>query len=55
MKELVIFIGLLTGNIIAQAFMDGPLALALERSYFQGIALFAYWLCTKVIGKENEN
>ncbi len=52
MKELVVFIGLLTGNIVTQSLMDGPMSTAFERSYFQGMALFAYWLCTKVIGKE---
>lgn len=52
MKELVVFIGLLTGNMFTQSFMDGSMSTAFERSYFQGIALFTYWLCTKVIGKE---
>ena len=55
MKEIAVFIGLLSGNLIAELLTTGLYMQALERSYFQGLALFAYWLCTKVIGKENDS
>lgn len=50
MKELVVFIGLLSGNFMVQALTTEMYTVALERSYFQGIALFAYWACTKFLG-----
>ena len=52
MKELAVFIGLLSANFIVEALTTELYMVAVERSYFQGIALLTYWLCTKVIGNE---
>ena len=49
MKILTVFFGLALANFMVQFFTQELYYLALERSYFQGIALFTYWLwlCTE--------
>lgn len=55
MRELRVFILLVIANFFAQAIMSGDYFLAIERSYFEGIALLTYWLTKKIdAGFENE-
>ncbi len=39
---LAVFLGLLIGNIVIVRFLGGDLNTALERSFFQGVALILY-------------
>lgn len=49
MKEVSVFTGLFLANIlVATLFRNGDWQRALEVSYFQGLALFTYWLCRKI-------
>jgi len=48
MKALIVFIGLVAGNILAQWLNADPqYFVALERSYFQGCAVLTYWAMDK--------
>ena len=52
MKALVVVIGLLFGNFIAQWLKADPqYIVALERSYFQGAAVLTYWAMDKFYWK----
>jgi hypothetical protein len=45
MKALAIFVGLLVGNFLVQWWKVEPqFMVAVERSYFQGMALLTYWV-----------
>jgi hypothetical protein len=52
MKEFVVFVGLSSGNFVAELFSNQNFELATERSYFQGVALLAYWICTNCFGSK---
>ena len=50
MKALSVFTGLVIANIAYQLVSDNPNYLvALERSWFQGTALFCYYLMDKYV------
>ena len=52
MKAFIVFIGLMFGNVLAQWLKAEPqYFVAIERSYFQGAALFAYWALDKFYWK----
>lgn len=42
MRALMLITGLGAGNFIAQAICDGDYATALERTFFQAVAVLAY-------------
>lgn len=49
MKEAAVFVGLLMGNFVVQAFHTNPDYMrSIEVSYFQGIALLTMWICRKI-------
>ena len=48
MKELTIFLSLSAANLFVQFFTSERYEVALERSYWQGIALLTYWICRKI-------
>lgn len=51
-KAVLIFIGLVLGNFISIPLFDLTIETFLERSFFQGIAIFCYWMSIKG-GKSN--
>jgi hypothetical protein len=53
MKALLVFIGLLFGNFVAQWLKADPIYVdAIERSFFQGWALLMYWAFEKFLWRE---
>ncbi len=44
MKILNVFIALTLANFVVQFLGQKDYATAMDRSYFQGVALFTYWL-----------
>lgn len=46
-KAILIFIGLVAGNFISVHLFDLKIETFVERSFFQGIAIFCYWLSIK--------
>jgi hypothetical protein len=44
MKLALLFIGLSVGNFLYSFFVGGDYDVALERSFFQGVALLCVWL-----------
>jgi hypothetical protein len=45
---LAAFLGLALGNFIYQYFSKQNYTVALDRSFFQGIALFAIWIANRI-------
>jgi len=48
MRLFAVFVGLAIGNFFAQSLSGDNYELALERTYFQGLALLTYWICTVI-------
>lgn len=44
MKFTILWTALTVGNFLYQALTSGNWAAATERSFFQGVAIFAVWL-----------
>lgn len=44
MKLLMLFVGLAAGNFVYSMLTGAPHSVAIERTYFQGLALFCAWL-----------
>ena len=51
MKLLKVFIGLLLANFFMQFIGNENYMVALERSYFQGMALLTYWVIDTFVDK----
>lgn len=50
MKVLILFIGLLVGNFVAESLTVDPVYFnAFEHSYFEGVALFSYWILERFV------
>lgn len=49
MKALAVFIGLAFANLAYQIFGDYNMVTAFERTWFQGTALFCYYLMDKFV------
>lgn len=47
MLHIMLFFGLAAGNFVCIPLLDIPWQTACERSFFQGIALFAHWLAVR--------
>lgn len=53
MKELSLFVGFLAGNFLVQWWnLEPRYMVAVERSYFQGLALFTYWVLDKFVWRK---
>jgi hypothetical protein len=48
MRELSVFLSLSAANLFVQFFTSESYTVALERSYWEGIALLTYWICKKI-------
>jgi hypothetical protein len=48
MREVNVFLILMASNLFAQFFTSERYEVALERSYWEGIALLTYWICKKI-------
>lgn len=51
MREIRVFVVLVLANFFSQYLFGEQWMLAVERSYFEGIALLTYWLCRKIDGE----
>jgi hypothetical protein len=51
MKALKVFIGLALANFFIQLVGEGHYLVALERSYFQGVALITYMIIDRFLDK----
>lgn len=49
---LKVFISLALANFVVQYFGDENYFIALERSYFQGVALVTYWYIVNYVDKK---
>jgi hypothetical protein len=45
---LAAFLGLALGNFIYQCFSKQNYSVAIDRTFFQGIALFAIWITNRI-------
>jgi len=52
MKALKVFIGLALANFFIQLVGEGHYLVALERSYFQGVALLTYMIIDRFLDKK---
>jgi hypothetical protein len=51
MREFNVFLCLVCANFASQLLFGEQWMVAVERSYFEGIALLTYWLCRKIDGE----
>ena len=53
LKLLAVLFGLAIGNFFAAFITTELYMVALERTYFQGIALFSFWICSTFLGRQD--